>query len=99
VTISRTQRLIEERGAEACAREIALTDLFCLQSGQRFRASRDALDSKGGETIDSLRRQIAARVREEGGYRSRDALLDTAVPPLPAWGLMRDEQQRAVERG
>jgi acyl-CoA dehydrogenase family protein 9 len=99
VTISRTQRLIEERGAEACAREIALTNLFCLQSGQRFRASRDALDSKGGETIDSLRRQIAARVREEGGYRSRDALLDTAVPPLPAWGLMRDEQQRAVERG
>lgn len=99
VTISRTQRLIEERGAEACAREIALTDLFCLQSGQRFRASRDALDSKGGETIDSLRRQIAARVREEGGYRSRDALLDAAVPPMPAWGLMRDDQQRATERG
>lgn len=99
VTISRTQRLIEERGAAACAREIALTDLFCLQSGQRFRASRDALDSKGGETIDTLRRQIAARVREEGGYRSRDALLDAAVPPLPAWGLMRDDQQRAVERG
>jgi acyl-CoA dehydrogenase family protein 9 len=99
VTISRTQRLIEERGAEACAREIALTDLFCLQSGQRFRASRDALDSKGGETIDSLRRQIAARVREEGGYRSSDALLDAAVPPLPAWGLMRDDQQRATERG
>lgn len=99
VTISRTQRLIEERGAAACAREIALTDLFCLQSGQRFRASRDALDSKGGETIDTLRRQIAARVREEGGYRSRDALLDAAVPPLPAWGLMRDDQQRATERG
>lgn len=98
VTISRTQRLIEERGAAACAREIALTDLFCLQSGQRFRASRDALDSKGGETIDTLRRQIAARVREEGGYRSRDALLDAAVPPLPAWGLMRDDQQRAVDR-
>jgi acyl-CoA dehydrogenase family protein 9 len=99
VTIARTQRLIEERGAEACAREIALTTLFCLQSGRRFRALRMELDGDAGERIDTLRREIAARVREEAGYRSSDALLDAPVPPLPAWSLVRDEQQRAVERG
>lgn len=99
VTIARTQRLLEERGANDCAREIALTALFCLQSGRRFRALRRELDSVAGVGIDSLRRDIAARVRAEGGYRSSDALLDAPVPPLPAWSLVRDDQQRAVERG
>jgi len=99
VTIARTQRLLEERGANDCAREIALTALFCLQSGRRFRALRRELDSEAGVGIDSLRRDIAARVRAEGGYRSSDALLDAPVPPLPAWSLVRDDQQRAVERG
>jgi len=99
VTIARTQRLLEERGANDCAREIALTALFCLQSGRRFRALRRELDSEAGVGIDSLRRDIAARVRAEGGYRSSDALLDAPVPPLPAWSLVRDDQQRAVARG
>jgi acyl-CoA dehydrogenase family protein 9 len=97
-TIARTQTLIEQRGAEACAREIALTELFCLQSGRRFRAYRDELDGKTGEAIDDLRRRIAARVRDEQGYRSSDALMDVTVPPLPAWSLVRDEQQAAVDR-
>ncbi len=97
-TIARTQKLIDERGADACAREIALTELFCLQSGRRFRAARTELEGSTGEQIDTLRRDIAARVREEAGYGSSDALLDVAVPPLPAWSLTRDEQARAVER-
>lgn len=97
-TIARTQKLIDERGADACAREIALTELFCLQSGRRFRAARTELEGSTGEQIDALRRDIAARVREEAGYGSSDALLDVAVPPLPAWSLTRDEQARAVER-
>jgi acyl-CoA dehydrogenase family protein 9 len=97
-TISRTQQLIDERGVDACAREIALTELFCLQSGRRFSAHRDELDGKTGEGIDDLRRRIAARVRDERGYASSDALMDVAVPPLPAWSLTRDAQQRAVDR-
>jgi acyl-CoA dehydrogenase family protein 9 len=96
-TISRTQRLIEERGADACAREIGLTELFCLQSGRRFRALRVELDGDAGGQIDTLRRAIAQRVRDEHGYGSSDALLDVAVPPLPAWSLSRDGQTRAVE--
>ena len=97
-TIARTQRLIDERGAEACAREIALTDLFCIVSGRRFRAIRMELDGNAGEAIDDLRRDIAARVRAEHGYGSSDALMDAAVPPLPAWSLTRSEQERAVMR-
>jgi acyl-CoA dehydrogenase family protein 9 len=97
-TIARTQRLIDERGAEACAREIALTDLFCIESGRRFRAIRQELDGDAGESMDELRRDIAARVREEHGYGSSDALMDVAVPPLPAWSLSKAEQERAVMR-
>jgi alkylation response protein AidB-like acyl-CoA dehydrogenase len=97
-TIARTQRLIEEQGAEACAREIALTDLFCIQSGRRFRAIRMELDGDAGEAVDDLRRDIAARIRAEQGYGSSDALMDVAVPPLPAWSLTKAEQERAVTR-
>jgi len=97
-TIARTQKLIEERGAEACAREIALTELFCLQSGRRFRAARVELEGGTGEEIDDLRRQIAQRVSDEAGYASSDALMDVNVPPLPTWSLVRDEQQAAVDR-
>jgi len=97
-TIARTQRLIEERGAEDCAREIALTDLFCIESGRRFRAIRMELDGDAGEAIDDLRREIAARIRTEHGYGSSDALMDVAVPPLPAWSLIKAEQQAAVTR-
>jgi alkylation response protein AidB-like acyl-CoA dehydrogenase len=95
-TVSRTQQLIVERGAEACEREIALCTLFCLQSGRRFRALRRELDGEAGEQIDQLRREIAGRVRADAGYASSDALMDVSVPPLPAWSLNRDEQTRAV---
>jgi acyl-CoA dehydrogenase family protein 9 len=98
-TIARTQKLIEESGAEGCAREIALCELFCLQSGRRFRATRMELDGDAGETMDSLRRSIAARVRDEAGYASRDALLSASALPLPAWSLVRDEQAQAVATG
>jgi alkylation response protein AidB-like acyl-CoA dehydrogenase len=96
-TISRTQALIDERGADACAREIGLCDLFCLQSGRRFRALRMELEGEAGEQIDALRRSIAAQVREDAGYATADALLDAPSPPLPAWSLNRDEQARASD--
>jgi len=96
-TIARTHRLIEERGAEQCAREIALTDLFCLQSGRRFRALRMELEGGAGELMDDLRRTIATTVRAESGYASDDALLDVPVPPLPKWSLNRDEQAQGQQ--
>jgi len=94
-TIARTQRLIEERGAEACAREIALCELFCVQSGRRFRALRMELDGDAGASIDALRLRVAATVRADAGYASPDGVLDAPPTPLPAWSLVRDEQERS----
>jgi acyl-CoA dehydrogenase family protein 9 len=94
--LARTQRLLDERGTEACARELALAELFCIESGRRFRAVRMELEGTAGERMDALRRAVAARVRADAGYATPDALLDVAVPPLPAWGLRREEQERAI---
>ena len=73
-TIARTQRLIDDQGADASAREIALCDLFCVESGRRFRSNRIALDSDE-ESVDDRRRAVAAAAREAGGYFVRDAIL------------------------
>lgn len=73
--LSRTQSLIDRLGEEACARELELCDLFCVQSGLRFRKNRMGLGSRG-EALDEGRRTVAARVREGGGYTVPDAILD-----------------------
>ena len=83
-----------ERGVDACAREIALTRLFCMQSGRRFRALRMELERDAGESIDELRRSIASTIRGDAGDGSDDALMDVPVPPLPAWSLTKAEQER-----
>jgi acyl-CoA dehydrogenase family protein 9 len=70
--IARTQSLIEELRAEACEREMRLCQLFCVESGKRFRASRIAL----GAAEDDMRRGVAADVRAAGGYFVRDAIMD-----------------------
>ena len=94
-TISHTQQLIDERGAVTCAREIALTQLFCLQSGRRFRALRLELEGDAGAELDELRLRVAAAVRTSTGYDIDDALMEVDVPPLPAWSLTREKQERA----
>ncbi len=73
--ISRTQSLIDQRGIANIQHELALCDLFCVESGRRFRANRNALDAKE-EEVDDRRREIAAAVRETGGYSVSDAILD-----------------------
>jgi alkylation response protein AidB-like acyl-CoA dehydrogenase len=85
-TIARTQRLIEERGAEAAAREIALCDLFCVESGRRFRTSRLAVDPRDSE-VDDRRRAVAAAARAAGGYFVADALLDEGPAAANGVGL------------
>jgi acyl-CoA dehydrogenase family protein 9 len=72
--LARTQRLIEERGADACAAELALCDLFCVEAGRRFRAHRLALEGREQE-VDDVRRAVAADVRARGGYVAPDAIL------------------------
>jgi acyl-CoA dehydrogenase family protein 9 len=73
--IARSQSLIDERGVEACEREITLCDLFCVEAGRRFRASRKMLDGRGDE-VDDTRRSVAASVRTGHGYFVTDAILD-----------------------
>jgi acyl-CoA dehydrogenase family protein 9 len=72
-TLSRTQRLIDERGAEGCGRELDLCDLFVVEAGRRFRAARDSLQS----AQDGVRRRVATQVRADGGYAVTDAILET----------------------
>ena len=69
--ISRTQRLLGERGEAGCAHELALCDLFIVEAGRRFRASRGALQSPQ----DEGRRTVARGVRDAGGYGVPSAIL------------------------
>ena len=88
--LARTQRLLEERGEEACAHELALCDLFVVEAGRRFRASRIALQSPQ----DELRRTVARDVRALEGYGVTDALLRDASDAAEA-----GEAAEAAESG
>jgi acyl-CoA dehydrogenase family protein 9 len=69
--LARTQVLLVEREEAGCGRELALCDLFVVEAGRRFRASRLAIESPQDET----RRIVARDVREAGGYGVADAIL------------------------
>ena len=73
-TLSRTQKLIDDRGADACAHEISVCGMFCVESGRRFRGNRNALDERE-EELDGHRRSIAATVRAAGGAVTPDPVL------------------------
>jgi alkylation response protein AidB-like acyl-CoA dehydrogenase len=77
--LSRTQRLLTERGDEACAHELTLCDLFVVESGRRFRASRMGIQSPQDET----RRLVAQGVRAAGGYAVGSPLLTPAALVTP----------------
>lgn len=74
-TLSRTQKLIDERGVDACAHEISVCGMFCVESGRRFKVNREALDSRE-EELDGHRREIAKAVRAKGGAVPGDPILD-----------------------
>jgi alkylation response protein AidB-like acyl-CoA dehydrogenase len=84
--LARTQRLIEERGTPLCEREMELCDLFVIESGRRFRASRDSLQS----AQDELRRTVARAVRGAGGYFVTDAILEAGAAETNADPVARD---------
>ncbi|HWZ60072.1 MAG TPA: acyl-CoA dehydrogenase family protein [Gemmatimonadaceae bacterium] len=93
-TIARTQRLIEQRGAEAVAHEIALADLFCVTAGRRFREHRLALSGREDE-VDDTRRRIATAMRNASGYVVDDVVLtDTATPAHPPTARTTPEPAR-----
>jgi alkylation response protein AidB-like acyl-CoA dehydrogenase len=74
--LARTQRLIEERGVALAEHEIELCDLFVVESGRRFRASRESVQS----AQDELRRNVASTVRASGGYFVADPILEAGTP-------------------
>jgi alkylation response protein AidB-like acyl-CoA dehydrogenase len=75
--ISRTQSILDEKGEAASERELALCDLFCVESGLRFRANRVTLGSFA-EITDAKRRTVAGDVREAGAYFVKDAILEVS---------------------
>ncbi len=74
--LARTQLLLTERGEAACVHELALCDLFVVEAGRRFRASRLAIQSAQDET----RRRVASEVRKRSGYGVEDAILPSDRP-------------------
>lgn len=93
--VARTQRLLEARGEAGCGHELALCDLFCVESGQRFRQQRLLLGGRS-ETVDATRRAVAAAVREGAGYTVPDAVLDAR--PASAVREAEAESAGAPER-
>lgn len=73
--ISRTQSILDANGEEGSEREIALCDLFCVESGLRFRANRVTLGGLSDVT-DAKRRQVAGDLRAAGGYFVPDVILE-----------------------
>ncbi len=73
--ISRTQRLLSEGDDSTHADVLALCDMFCVLSGRRFRAARNALDNSEDD-VDDARRSVAAAVRASGGYFVADSILE-----------------------
>ena len=77
--ISHTQSLLDSSDASAAGHAIVLCNLFCVESGLRFRASRVALDGGADGGIDDDRRKAAALVRRDGGYAVPDSILDVGA--------------------
>jgi acyl-CoA dehydrogenase family protein 9 len=78
--ISRTQSILDGQGEKESERELALCDLFCVESGLRFRANRVTLGAFG-EITDAKRRRVAADVRAAGKYFVADSILDAGTDP------------------
>ena len=75
--LSRMQSLLDARGEEACGHELALCDLFVVEAGRRFRASRGAILS----VQDEGRRAVARGVRAAKGIGAGNALFGDERAP------------------
>jgi len=78
--ISRTQALLTANGTGIGEHAVVLCNLFCVESGLRFRASRVALDGGADGVIDEDRKKAAALVRRDAGYAIPDAILPVSPP-------------------
>jgi alkylation response protein AidB-like acyl-CoA dehydrogenase len=74
--ISRTQALLTASDGADTDNAVRFCDIFCVESGLRFRASRVALDGGSSGEVDDERKDAAAAIRRDGGYAISDSILD-----------------------
>lgn len=77
--ISQTQRLLEVGREREASNAILLCDIFCVESGIRFRAARVALAGGSAGSIDDERREVSRAIRRDAGYALPDSILDVAT--------------------
>jgi acyl-CoA dehydrogenase family protein 9 len=80
--LSRTQALLEGDDGREGQEALRLCDIFCVDSGLRFRSARVALEGGSGGAVDPERKNAATAIRAAGGYTLPDSIL--AVPPAAA---------------
>ena len=76
--ISHTQSLLQLDDGKEAGHAGLLCDIFCVDSGIRFRAARVALAGGSAGLLDDERREVARTVRRDGGYGIADSILDVA---------------------
>jgi acyl-CoA dehydrogenase family protein 9 len=78
--LSRTQSLLIG-GDDARAEEaLMLCDIFCVDSGLRFRSARVALAGGSGGAVDEKRKGVATIIRRDAGYGIPDSILNVTMP-------------------
>jgi len=77
--ISHTQALLLGDDDQEANAATLLCDIFCVESGIRFRAARVALAGGSAGEIDEERKDAARAIRRDGGYAIPDSILDVAL--------------------
>lgn len=78
--ISHTQSLLAQGDDQRSTNALQLCEIFCVESGIRFRAARVALAGGSAGAIDAARKDVARAVRSDGGYAIPDSILDVMAP-------------------
>jgi alkylation response protein AidB-like acyl-CoA dehydrogenase len=77
--ISHTQSLLGSSDANVAEHAIVLCNLFCVESGLRFRAARVALEGGADGVLDDDRKKAAVLIRRDGSYAVPDSILDVSA--------------------
>ena len=78
--ISRTQSLLSSGEDAQSGEALNLCDIFCVDSGLRFRSARVALSGGSSGAVDEKRKDVAATIRRDEGYGIPDAILKVITP-------------------
>ena len=87
--LSHTQALLDSADDVTSQHALQLCNIFCVESGLRFRAARVALAGGSSGAIDDERRAVAATVRRDGGYGIPDSILQAGDATAASDGAAR----------